>query len=859
MDQEGISAVHMRPGATLEDAGYGQDGLGMLAEAAAAARYDTHANRDGHQVTPDTGGFPRAHLNFHTPADTRANLNNNNNNNEHGNNTNRGGGTPQPQGTATMPDTTTEAEEEKNAVEVALRGLVLSKSEEEIRQDCVWQGGLGAARKADIMNQILAYSPEIKSFAVVFKGSSIVKVVHGINRYYGQHAPELNGAVLGRIGKWTLFSTPQLVQLPSEKTWAWVKVQVPVVADKYHAFHAKPENRGKLYRPEEGEATVEADLPILLALPAPAAVYASEQERTTAEMDKFFAGMPNMPGSKVTAEDVSLHRKYMQTAGSEAKNASGSWTHGMAIAEKAQAVTTDSDGLLKLMHTHMTSYLGQGPQAKKTAPAAAKTPDYGNRYDTLQSMPAMMNEFVKRMSEIKEEKAKKAEEGVVMTEFMTAALKGFAGVDNEGQLPVFYALLRRTKEVGDVRAYIMAAMDRWAKYNGIKIETNMFLPEETVKNIMKVKPNPLETVASSTTTDLGVSNMVCLPRKSKDIEERLMWEQAARETENNRTFREAASRLKGETRDPPSNFWQVEVMVATTAALMSVLYGERCPLYINLMKIHDILQENTVQQQKGAFTKLFCRQLTWAIYDDMRNFFSKRVMPATVTGGGRSRYPTSYMQDFFSNVMYQSPIHRSTFPIAWMDVQRQPDPTPPVNPSQQGRGVTPQGQVGQFGAGGHFGYNPSFQANFCQPVGTDLKHVHPIIRAALEEYHGLVERHSFGNILAKGQIQWRRLPKFPAARNPITNRDEMCWNYITGPCPYGNGCKYKSCHFPKERFTDMFATDLVNAIKTGVDAIVREIKWGLAQPTLPPALPPAPTPSGGGDGGPPSKKLKGGR
>jgi cysteine-rich repeat protein len=82
MDQEGISAVHLRPGATLEDAGYGQDGLGMLAEAAAAARYDTHANRDGHQVTPDTGGFPRAHLNFHTPADTRANLNNTNNNDD---------------------------------------------------------------------------------------------------------------------------------------------------------------------------------------------------------------------------------------------------------------------------------------------------------------------------------------------------------------------------------------------------------------------------------------------------------------------------------------------------------------------------------------------------------------------------------------------------------------------------------------------------------------------------------------------------------------------------------------------------------------------------------------------------------
>eukprot|EP00956_Cyclotella_meneghiniana_P003237 scaffold3946_cov41-Cyclotella_meneghiniana.AAC.4 len=92
-------------------------------------------------------------------------------------------------------------------------------------------------------------------------------------------------------------------------------------------------------------------------------------------------------------------------------------------------------------------------------------------------------------------------------------------------------------------------------------------------------------------------------------------------------------------------------MVATTAALISVLYGQKCPLYINLMKVHDILQENSVQQQKIAFTKLFCRQLTWAIYDDMRNFFSRRVMPEAFMPGGTVRYPASYMQDFFSNIM----------------------------------------------------------------------------------------------------------------------------------------------------------------------------------------------------------------
>ena len=91
----------------------------------------------------------------------------------------------------------------------------------------------GVAGKGDIKDQTLAYSPDtIKSFVVVFKGSSMVKEVHGITKYHGRHAPELNGTFIG-IGKWRSFSKPQLVH--------WTRVMVPASTTAFREFHANPQ------------------------------------------------------------------------------------------------------------------------------------------------------------------------------------------------------------------------------------------------------------------------------------------------------------------------------------------------------------------------------------------------------------------------------------------------------------------------------------------------------------------------------------------------------------------------------------------------------------------------------------------
>ena len=83
---------------------------------------------------------------------------------------------------------------------------------------------------------------------------------------------------------------------------------------------------------------------------------------------------------------------------------------------------------------------------------------------------------------------------------------------------------------------------------------------------------------------------------------------------------------------------------------------------------------------------------------------------------------------------------------------------------------------------------------------------------------------------------------------------ELC----DGSVPLGRKMPFQAVPLPRARFTDAFANDVIKAIKPGIDAIVREVKWGLTPPVIPVA--PGTTPSDGLPGGPPSKKQRtGGR
>lgn len=328
--------------------------------------------------------------------------------------------------------------------------------------------------------------------------------------------------------------------------------------------------------------------------------------------------------------------------------------------------------------------------------------------------------------------------------------------------------------------------------------------------------------------------MACLPRRQWEIESMIIAEQAEAETESTRTQKDVEKRMKGESREPPTNYFSLKLNVATTAALVFVCYGPYCPVYINLMKIYDVLNDKTVKLFKGKYTPLLSRQITFAIYDDMRRFFGEKLRPGNFATGSRTNFPMSLLSDITSNVRFQNPIMRSNFPRAWETPQ--PIPMAAAAPAQSpsGGGGGRGGAAGGRAPGQGFepipprfegqGYELRKQKWLPLPFDRSTTHVNPIIAGIMGEYWELVDRHSFSQILKAAGKTYHDLPSYPPAVNPDTGIDGNCWNNATGPCVFGDKCKFKICHFNGSRFPDNFCHELVTVIKPGVDEIVREEK-----------------------------------
>ena len=119
------------------------------------------------------------------------------------------------------------------------------------------------------------------------------------------------------------------------------------------------------------------------------------------------------------------------------------------------------------------------------------------------------------------------------------------------------------------------------------------------------------------------------------------------------------------------------------------------------------------------FTAMFCKQVTWAIVNDKCSYFYKRLLPEDFKGGTPPQFPKSLLDDIVPKIMFQEPIHRSTFLVAWTENPPQRPPTlsllPPMvaNPF-----IMPQ--------------KPPQQKSLQE----QMTHVHPWIANRMREYHG---------------------------------------------------------------------------------------------------------------------------
>jgi hypothetical protein len=339
-----------------------------------------------------------------------------------------------------------------------------------------------------------------------------------------------------------------------------------------------------------------------------------------------------------------------------------------------------------------------------------------------------------------------------------------------------------------------------------------------------MNPNPTGMQATSKASDRGVSNLMCLPWTPREIEERVLMEQAREEARDNSTFEENWKFATKDLKEPPNNYWLLHQNVCTLASLLFVLYGAQCDLYSAVVELIAILNDRECTTAYTAFTPLYCRKISWAVYVDCRHFFSQKLRPANFRSN-IPKYARARLRDIHSDVLYQKPIYRSSFPLAW-DAKPKPKPVGEgavgaTGGNQVGGGYQSKLKTGGIGSsgGGYGGGGRQGHGN----VNPAYAHVHPKIRKMMsglyEKFEGKVR---IQEIMENAGLTWESMPKLPGCTNRLTGACEMCWNHLVGVCPYGSKCNWILTHDDGEKLPNEFVDKVVAALQPGVDAMMKE-------------------------------------
>ena len=122
---------------------------------------------------------------------------------------------------------------------------------------------------------------------------------------------------------------------------------------------------------------------------------------------------------------------------------------------------------------------------------------------------------------------------------------------------------------------------------------------------------PGEGIAYVQSAAKGLSLLCCRSRSNNETEEIKERELALNATEQTRQFDDYVKYVKGTVaRQPASNYWDLKQKIATYMALLWVLFGDRCDYFINLNKIHAVMDLPEVQQLRQKFSAEICRRIS---------------------------------------------------------------------------------------------------------------------------------------------------------------------------------------------------------------------------------------------------------
>lgn len=741
------------------------------------------------------------------------------------------GGATTPQ-TIAAPDKSSGSGDDASALVSACKRIGGTFTVEKVNDFLAWQ----ATRRNDAEEQkrfredAQGYT-DLLVFAMMRKKSPFIHLLHSAGVYPRVPGadPEWQGKSLGFLGDRTRFASPHLIELGRTTAWGWEDQQVSRDGIAMTAFYGDASNRHRFWTPPPETPKHRTVCPRMLALPPDCAVFCATARRTPAELYQYVTKLLEMSVLEPSAFELVLDWCCVAAQPGTGTNATSS-----LLSFVTPAIMGASEHLQEWAHTRLSITLpkttsnnvdssSQGDQGRQGVNTSEAVPGGGG--ETPVSMVAQVTAAVVAAMRAGEaqvasstEKSSK-EDQKPYSEFQLAKLKGFSCVRNDEHLQPIWEYFRSTKDVDAQRTQLLQEMRRWARNHDVQINRSLYFDKSTMDDFTKLEFCPGTPTAYLATAEQGISILVCRPRSGNETADIRSREQAVQFTEKNQSLSEALLLGKRDPRQPPSSYHELKLDLGTFCALLWTLFGDRCDYYDNCLALYNMLDSESVFANASNFTAAICRQITWAVLNDSRQYFFK-TLTTDDFATGRVVWPSSLlMQIVGADVHACREIRMGNFPEKW-------------GPRGTVASLAAKGLAHVAVAGGSLptGQPPRIPANYPsvppvasqggtattdRPVAIRQSDVHPTIRTLMTPYISHFRSVQFRQLCKAAGISEGDLPTI--ARYLSNGRNGMCYSYVLGKCQ-GKICgRAQEGHVPASEITDDFANELCSKLAPGVE------------------------------------------
>lgn len=711
----------------------------------------------------------------------------------------------------------------------------LSRAGTSLEADLAWQSEVAgeAARQKQFREEALRQL-DLVVFAYMRPGSATVQLLHSAATFSMRGGDtDLRGKDFAFIGDRTGHRNPAAVLLPPEQPWKWLTKSAVLDVGGMELFYANPANARILWKPDVMAGEQNITVPRMLALPPQVIAFCTEEQRTPFALHQFVAEYALRTGGDDRLHKCKLLLDWCLVASHQDASPTTS-----VLAMTMQAAPVDDDVLGEWLVRRLEHTLG--PVAPPTPPPAPMppipppgtlpNPPQGQPPDVWAQMAAQLTQGIVTAAAAlpqhgsgpghHSDPASAYEEGgKKYDEYQQAILKGFAHTHELKDVPRIWGAFQSTKHMDTHRDNITRAMAVWAtsQPQHVTIDRSLYLPVTTLRDILALRFNPGGTMAELDTADCGLSILICRARSSESKSALKRRELAEERTRATRTLAEEERLGKdSSTKLCPEDYNELLRCLGTYCALLHTLFGHRCAFYKQCLQLWETMEPDFVYERRHFFSPLYCRQLVWAIIEEGRAYFSKRLSPDNFVGIDPYdiRYPRSTLSELCGMVRHQTPIIRSSFPDEWaMTTTRtraattssggtaMAAPVPSITTGTQAPSVVSALSTGT-------GTRTTNTQGTRTPVTIRATNIHPTIKALMEPHIAKWRGVLLGAMCDHLNISLDDLPKLPG-------ESALCYNFVLGRCVIA-GCNHRDGHVNASDITDEFATAITEKLRPAV-------------------------------------------